>query len=94
MRDVGEAQALSEDVLIRVTVVFHDRETFEALETRVLPALTASRTGGFGLFNAREQVSRLRGTLDINATAASGTRATLRVPVPGARVQSAKKRPR
>ena len=50
-------------------------------------ALTASRTGGFGLFSVREQVSRLRGTLDIEASPASGTRVTLRVPVPATAAQ-------
>src|SRR5579862_3934648 len=43
MRDVGEAQGLSEDVLIHVTGLFRDRETFEALETRVFPALVDKR---------------------------------------------------
>jgi PAS domain S-box-containing protein len=47
-------------------------------------AVTASRTGGFGLFSVREQMSRLRGTLDIAASPGSGTRVTLRVPIPAA----------
>ena len=46
MRDVGQARGLSEDVLIHVTARFHDRETFEALETRAFPALVDKRPDG------------------------------------------------
>jgi two-component system, chemotaxis family, CheB/CheR fusion protein len=43
-------------------------------------AVTRSGGSGFGLFSVREQMSRLRGTLDVSSAPTQGTRVTLRVP--------------
>jgi two-component system CheB/CheR fusion protein len=44
--DPEEIRALYEDVLIHVTSFFRDREVFEALESKILPAILAQKTPG------------------------------------------------
>src|SRR5581483_11994022 len=45
-RDPQEVRSLYEDILIHVTSFFRDREVFEALESRILPAILKDKAPG------------------------------------------------
>jgi two-component system CheB/CheR fusion protein len=45
-KNPGEAEALYQDILIHVTGFFRDPDAFQALQTRVIPGITASHADG------------------------------------------------
>lgn len=47
----------------------------------VADAASQAHAGGFGLFNVREQISRLGGTMSVVSTPGHGTQVSLRVPM-------------
>lgn len=47
----------------------------------VVDAVSQAHAGGFGLFNVREQISRLGGTVSVMSTPGHGTQVSLRVPM-------------
>jgi PAS domain S-box-containing protein len=47
----------------------------------VVDAASQAHAGGFGLFNVREQISRLGGTMSVVSTPGQGTQVSLRVPM-------------
>ncbi len=83
MNVVKHSGAGHAQVSLRTNVRFEIEVTDEG---RGFDPETATRSGGsgFGLFSVREQMSRLRGTLEIAAVPSRGARVTLRVPIAAA----------
>jgi two-component system CheB/CheR fusion protein len=84
MNVVKHSDARQVHVSVRTDTDRHEIEVRDSGRGFDLDAVTRPSGTGFGLFSVREQMSRLRGTLEIAAAPTQGTRVTLRVPIAAA----------